>query len=226
MKTGKNFTLIELLVVIAIIAVLASLLFPALAKAKQVARTINCAGNLRQLGLCVNMYTMDSNGTYMPLTMDTYMPGTAVFNGHWPRLLMAEYQAASKLFLCPGATMTHQIDADLKRHLELIPTTTHISYVVHYGYNWLAIATTGGAGAPARVSDLKRPSQTVLMADTITVSGNRTCGYYMLMDWNKFYSDDRHSGKAANLLWVDGHVSSLNSTWKLTWAKWLEYCKR
>ena len=66
MKRTQAFTLIELLVVISIIALLISILLPALATARDAAKTISCASTLRQVGMSMNLYADDYNGT-MPL---------------------------------------------------------------------------------------------------------------------------------------------------------------
>src|SRR6266705_6295923 len=89
-KPAAAFTLIELLVVIAIIAILASMLLPALARAKETANRIKCVNHLRQVEIALRLYTDDNDGFYPPRT-NAY---------RWPTLL-AEYYRTTNLLVCP-----------------------------------------------------------------------------------------------------------------------------
>ena len=68
----RAFTLIELLVVIAIIAILAAILFPVFARAREMARGITCVSNERQMGMAIRLYTQDYDENY-PNTEDPYL---------------------------------------------------------------------------------------------------------------------------------------------------------
>ncbi|MBW3622127.1 MAG: DUF1559 domain-containing protein [Armatimonadetes bacterium] len=99
MKNRRGFTLIELLVVIAIIAILAAILFPVFAQAREKARTSSCASNLRQLGTAGLLYTQEYDETLPMGWYDDPSLGAAKQHGHWQIVLrpyIGEGQGNSK----------------------------------------------------------------------------------------------------------------------------------
>ena len=114
---ARAFTLIELLVVIAIIAILAAILFPVFARARENARRTSCASNLKQIGLGIIQYAQDFDGYMPPATLPQSdsssggcTTGTPVYS--WPTLMFA-YVKSEQVFVCPSGEETPVSKADL-----------------------------------------------------------------------------------------------------------------
>ena len=103
-KTKKGFTLIELLVVIAIIAILAAILFPVFARARENARRSSCQSNMKQLGLGFQQYIQDYDEKY-PSNPTAAIAATGSQTTGWPAALNP-YMKSYQIYQCPSETLS------------------------------------------------------------------------------------------------------------------------
>jgi prepilin-type N-terminal cleavage/methylation domain-containing protein/prepilin-type processing-associated H-X9-DG protein len=219
MKHKKGFTLIELLVVIAVIAVLAAILFPVFARARENARRASCMSNLKQMGLAMAMYVQDYDEHLTALDLahtGAVLPdGTHSSTELWFHMLYP-YMKNIQIMNCPSES-------------SVVWTTGSYTGLVPYGYNytaptWVCSSNCGVNMGPensagASLASIEDASGTIMITDSKF--------YYSLMpgtprtavdaDGSACVAPSYSPSKCAaarhldtvNTLFVDGHVKSM-----------------
>ncbi len=148
-ESRTGFTLIELLVVIAIIAILAAILFPVFAQARDKARQTSCLSNAKQIGTGVMMYTQDYDEMYPTIDYAKYL------------VLIQPYTKNEQIWECPSATGSYRIVASAA--LFNPPADKFIKT------GWAANGDVFGGffqSAPKNLTRVDEPAGTVLLAET------------------------------------------------------------
>jgi prepilin-type N-terminal cleavage/methylation domain-containing protein/prepilin-type processing-associated H-X9-DG protein len=190
----RAFTLIELLVVIAIIAILAAILFPVFAQAREKARQASCLSNAKQWGLSIEMYKQDYDGTFV--IWESRVGGKAAY---WSELLQS-YIKNRPIGTCPSDP-----DNDDKNKWFL-------SYCINRNVIYGGKANPPHPGFPANDAEVRYPATTVAIAEW-TGTGYTGCTWVgpqsFYKDWARKQLDQngdlRHSG-GSNYVFFDGHA--------------------
>ncbi|MFP3905121.1 MAG: DUF1559 domain-containing protein [Armatimonadota bacterium] len=204
MRRSRGFTLIELLVVIAIIAILAAILFPVFARAREKARQTSCLSNLKQMALSVQMYAQDYDETF---PMSVYLSGTQAYSAYH---VIMPYIKNEQILNCPSeqATLTA---AELQGlGMPIAAGFDETSYVFNFAVfeDGPSNPLTGASDAVVALARVNRPSETVVMYDgDLTVDGGGIEGRVI----------PRHN-EMVNANFVDGHAkvvkcTGTSSTW-------------
>jgi len=189
-KTRSGFTLIELLVVIAIIAILAAILFPVFARAREKARETSCSSQLRQLGLALHMYAQDYDEMF---PFDAYIgnPHPMLVTGLYP------YVKNRNLFYCPSA---RALEGGAQSAAYQGPPDS----VIDTDANWAAYRITYKYYSWV----LQDPWAKQLTPRILTEASDADC--WMLSDWFRkqcpTWPHKRAKAQGILVQYVDGHV--------------------
>lgn len=222
----SGFTLIELLVVIAIIVILAAILFPVFSQAREKARAVTCASNLKQIGLGALMYIQDSDDLLVPYEVGAGTPnayttwwGTQDATGafHLQNGLLQPYMKSNPIQICPDFASNISTNLGLTgygynaTYLSPFATTSNTACTMTDGFGDCEDSVGNYYVIPATLNLIQAPDETVMMADGAEISfstGKIQADPYLdppSSDYPTFHALHQTMG---NVLWADGHVKS------------------